>query len=109
MADTTYNGWSNYETWAVSMYLDGNYTGSDTYEQAIETVRDALERSTFNVLSGQMNDRYEVSQALKDWVRGENENEDASLAADLLGAAFDAVNWYELADAWIQNLSEQTV
>ena len=108
MSDSTYNGWSNYETWAVGMWLDGNYTGSVTYEYAIETVRDALERSTFNVLSGQMNDRYEVSQALKTWVREDNETEDASLAADLLGAAFDSVNWYELADAWIQNVNEQT-
>lgn len=48
MSDTEYNGWSNYETWAVGMYLDGNYTGSGTYELAIETVRQALERSTYN-------------------------------------------------------------
>lgn len=27
--------------------------------------------------------------------------------ADLLGAAISSVDWYELADAWIQNVSEQ--
>ena len=109
MSDSTYNGWTNYETWAVGMWLDGNYTGQETYEQTIETVRDALARSTFNVLSGKMNDRYEVSQALKDWVREENEPDGFTpgLTDDLLGAAFDSVNWYELADAWIENVAEQ--
>ena len=68
-----YNGWTNYETWAVGMWLDGNYSGSETYHATIETVRDALKRSTYNVITETMNDRYEVSQALKTWVREENE------------------------------------
>ena len=43
MSDETYNGWKNYETWAVGMYLDGNYDGPSTYYAAIETVRGAIE------------------------------------------------------------------
>lgn len=113
--DTTYNGWKNYETWAVGMYLDGNYTGSGTYEYVIETVKEALERSTFNPLSGKMNDRYEVSQALKSLVENDTDpcgygNDDGPelnpLVSDLLGAALSSVDWYELADAWITNVSE---
>ena len=110
MTDTTYNGWTNYETWAVGMYLDGNYTGQGTYELTIETVREALEQSTYNVLTDKKNDRYQVSQALKTFVdEMAIETNDTGVATDLLGAAFDRVDWYELADAWIQNLSEQTV
>ena len=49
-SDETCNGWKNYETWAVGMYLDGNYDGPGTYYAAIETVRgimrtDALQAS----------------------------------------------------------------
>ncbi len=42
MTDTTYNGWANYETWAVGMYLDGNYDGPGTYYETIERTRGAL-------------------------------------------------------------------
>ena len=30
-----YNGWKNYETWAVGLYLDGNYTGEGTYSDVL--------------------------------------------------------------------------
>jgi hypothetical protein len=38
---TTYNGWKNYETWAVGMYLDGNYTGEGTYLDVLDVVRES--------------------------------------------------------------------
>ena len=101
MTDSTYNGWTNYETWAVGMWLDGNYSGEGTYRSTIEIVENAAWEGGMN------HQRSHVADALKSWVRGENETEDASLAADLLGAAFDTVNWYELADAWIENVNEQ--
>ena len=101
MPDTTYNGWSNYETWAVGMWLDGSYTGSGTYDACVELVQDNV---------GGAHERYDVSHALKSWVREENQPDvfTPGLTDDLLGAAFDSVNWYELADAWIQSVSEQT-
>ena len=30
MTAETYNGWTNYEKWAVGLYLDGNYDGLGT-------------------------------------------------------------------------------
>ena len=113
MTDTTYNGWANYETWAVGMFLDGNYTGPFDYYETIERVGQGLWSG------GENHKRSHVADALKDWVEEnvsphsiDDDHPDPQLhplTQDLLGAALSSVDWYELADAWIQNLSEQTV
>ena len=112
MSDTTYNGWTNYETWAVGMYLDGNYTGSGTYEHVCELVRSQL---SFQHLEADGRERARVAEYLQAFVTDATDpcgygNDDAAelnpLVSDLLGAALASVNWYELADAWIENMRE---
>ena len=103
MSDTTYNGWKNYPTWCVNLWLDND---QGTQEWALEIVRDATEDAS--------HPRYGAATALRDQVRGWIEEEDnlsltgpnASCASDLLGYALDCVDWYELADAWITNYEE---
>jgi hypothetical protein len=108
--DTTYNGWKNYETWAVGLYLDGNYDGPGTYYETIERVRSAEPTEE----SGR---RYLVADILRDWVE-ENVQPHSydddhpnpqlhPLVSDLLGASLSSVDWYELADVWIVNVAEQ--
>jgi hypothetical protein len=119
MGDKTYNGWKNYETWAVGMFLDGNYDGPGTYYGAIETVRQQLEdieHPTSEYWTREQSERFGVADALKDYV-GEMTNPSMvdddhptqldGLVADLFGAALDSVDWDELADAWIENVREQ--
>ena len=109
MTDATYNGRTNYETWAVGMFLDGNYTGEGTYQYTIETVTDALQTDhpTSEYWTADESRRYHVADALKDMVGEATEPEEPSLASDLIGVARQRVNWYELADAWIENVREQ--
>lgn len=47
MTDQTYNGWTNYETWAVGMFLDGNYTG-EGIEEALKNYVECLLRVGFD-------------------------------------------------------------
>ena len=37
--DTTYNGWKNYETWNVSLYINNEY---EMYMTALDWVKDRL-------------------------------------------------------------------
>ena len=37
--DTTFNGWANYETWNVSLYINNEY---EMYMTALEWVKDRL-------------------------------------------------------------------
>ena len=121
MSDETYNGWKNYQTWAVGMFLDGNYDGPGTYYGTIETVRDAIEdveltgpRSEY--WTAEESTLYAVADSLKDYVeeltnphmdRRRPPSAAGRLVADLFGAALQSVDWNELAEAWIENVGEQ--
>ena len=89
----TYNGWTNYETWAVGMYLDGNYTGEGTYQEVQQLVR-------------KHDDEYQLASALEDWFDGELPEFDG-IAGDLLRAARDEVNWFELAKSKLEEVKEE--
>lgn len=80
-----YNGWANYETWAVGMYLDGNHDGEGTYKRVLEVVREVA-----------CEGKYQVAQALEEFFT-ENLPELDSIAGDLLGAAVSEIDWDELA------------
>ena len=75
-----YNGWSNYETWAVKLWMD-NDEGSYRYWQ-----REARASSDVASLASTLKDEHEESlPELDGW------------AGDLLNAAFGEVDWYEIA------------
>lgn len=100
MSDEGYNGWKNYPTWAVHLWLDNERGSQDECLRMAE----AFKRET--------HPRYEMAQWLKETVRescedpfGRGEYE-SSMAADLLGYALDCVDWYEIADAYFEMIEE---
>lgn len=109
-----YNGWTNYETWAVGMYLDGNYTGEGTYHEVLRIVVDVVETPNYNANpdesflgSPALSQRAQLADALKDYVQEATEVEDISgLLRDLLRAALGDVNWRELAEAKLAEITE---
>ena len=103
---TGYNGWTNYETWAVNLWLM-NDQGSE--EMIRELVADVLAEpvNPLSVLTPEEQGRYAVAEALKNRITDPDEgiipDLGASLAGDLLGAALCEVNWSELAETYIQD------
>jgi hypothetical protein len=96
MSDETYNGWKNYPTWAVNLWLEND---EGLYNAT-------LERAAF--ASNQADPTNGLASSLRYWVVDELAPDlGASFAADLLGYAFGEVDWHEIADAWLENLSEQ--
>lgn len=82
----TYNGWSNYETWAVNLWLT-NDEGS--YHWLTEIVRKAA--------SGEVKD-YAAAEMLKEWVEGNAPDLGASVYSDLLTSALGEVDWLEIVE-----------
>lgn len=102
--DTTYNGWKNYETWNVKLWMDND--GSDRLQELAE---DAVRRA----IDGQGNPyadnvRDSAAMLMADDLKDETENamqdmleqtgQQSSMWADLLGAALSEVDWREIAD-----------
>ena len=104
--DTTYNGWSNYPTWAVNLWLSND---EGLYNEMTEAVRLVCERITEgdDLMSRDEIRRFEVAEGTKRWVEDDlSPDLGAAFAADLLGYALGCVDWYEIANAWLDDLAE---
>ena len=101
----TYNGWTNYETWNVALWLD-NDQGSERYwrEAAQECYSEAEASRSF---TRQEQATLDLSQRLKNEIEEANPVADqASMWADLMGAALSEVNYHEIAEHYIENVEK---
>ena len=85
-----YNGWSNYETWDVALWINN---GSDTHEERCRLARRARHQ-------------YALAEDLRAWVLAMMPDLGASMFTDLLWAAIGKVNWDELASHWYTEAHE---
>lgn len=85
-----YNGWTNYETWAVSLWLDTD-DPSDIIERVKEDYEDDKEQWAD-----------EIAKKLESWVDERNPISDNSLYSDLLNASLSEVNWLEIAEHYLE-------
>jgi hypothetical protein len=93
MAD--YNGWSSYETWAVKLWMDNDqWSYTENRERAREAFDLAPEPRIW--LADHLKDEYEEAMPEVDGVW-----------ADLLGAAFGNVDWFEIADSLLTEAAEE--
>lgn len=114
MSDTTtirgdekgYNGWTNYETWSVSLFIN-NERGSQSYweEVAEECYRESEKDETFSRFERA---RLTLLERLKDWHEEFNPlAEQISIFSQLLSAAISDVNWFEIADNMPSDLQNE--
>jgi hypothetical protein len=76
-----YNGWVNYETWLVNLWLTNDYNDYLFFKELVEEYSDLVD----------------ASNALKEYVEESNPLiEENSMYTDLLGGALRAVCWYEI-------------
>lgn len=101
-----YNGWANYETWAVKLWIDNE---EPSYRHALslatEHYSDASADKTF---SRSERARFGLADALKEMLEDGNPlTGEASVYSDLLSAALSEVNWDEIAEAYIEEVQEE--
>jgi hypothetical protein len=81
MSSGKYNGWSNYETWVVALWLD-NEEGSYNYWNEVAEGLDV----------------YDLSKRLEEEFEEFNPVEATGVYSDLLTHALGRVDWYEIAE-----------
>lgn len=106
--DTKYNGWTNYETWNVKLWLD-NDEGSQGYwqEQAQEAYDDAEACETFTRKENAAHDLRERLKSYYDDALAEWMPEPSCCFTDLLNSAVASVNWHEIAESLIEDCVEE--
>lgn len=115
--DTTYNGYTNYETWNCALWID-NDQGSQEYwlEQAkfldseagyeahkgryMGAFDDKPDRLAVNALAEQLKEHFE--EQAETWM-----HDQASFFADIFNAALGEVNWHEIAAGMMDTAKEQ--
>jgi hypothetical protein len=92
-----YNGWTNYETWCLNIWIDNDQY---LYERKAELIRE---------VSIHYDDKqvYELSLLLESMVEELKEGVlEVGLLSDLLGGAIGKINFYELAEHYWEDFNE---
>ncbi len=96
MNDSTYNGWSNYETWCANLWLDND--GTNTQEMAEECMQEAIDagHDASEVI-------YEAAALMADRLEETHDEAmpeiGASVFSDLLRASLGRIDWREIAQS----------
>ena len=106
MTTKNYNGWTNYETWAVSLWMD-NDEGAQSYwrDEAIAALEEAGRTE-----SEHLTKKEEATLILSDKIKEQHEEaqpEVTGVFVDLINAAMSEVNWHEIAEGLIDDAAEE--
>lgn len=91
----TYNGYTNYETWCVNLWLDND---EGTYRYIQELTAEAVDEDGDNPTSA-------LETAIEDYVVG-GMTDDGSVYSDLLSHALGMVDWREIAEGHVTTYYE---
>ena len=107
--ETRYNGWTNYETWVVKLWMD-NDEGSylSWRERTVECWREAEDKHPNQFMDRKQNAQQLLADALKDEHDSNSDHPvfeaaNGTVYADLLNAALSEVNWHEIASSLLDD------
>lgn len=84
-----YNGWTNYETWNVKLWIDNDEDAHNNIRNIAMTIENA----------------YALSLEIKKEIEDNNPLiKEASMYSDMLTSSLKMVNWIELAKAFMEEV-----
>jgi len=98
MQKLNYNGWTNYETWNYKLWLDNDEKSYNSIQSLVNSVIET-EREKDQVLK--------MSELLKMECLDKEPNLKPSFYSDVLSASLKEVNFYEIAEAYIEDNREE--
>ena len=113
--ETSYNGYTNYETWNVSLWIDNDQGEQEFWQEQAKATLEAhltLRASagsftTTYVGTVEEDSAYALSQELQSHFEDNNPLADKpSTYSDMLSAALRVVNWYEIATNMIEQAKD---
>lgn len=102
--DKRYNGWKNYETWLVGLWLDndqGSYSYWDERAREVYSMASATKYSSRRDVASS-----NLAKEIQDNVEETNPLPSSGLYTDLLTGALSEVDWYEVAEHYLDAVIE---
>jgi hypothetical protein len=103
MTKKEYNGWYNYETWLINLWMDNDEGSYNYWREQAQAVYDTAESD--NNFTREERATLDLSERIKSAYE-EAQPETAGLWADLLNAAMSEVNWHEIAEHLIADVNK---
>ena len=93
MGTKEHNGWSNYKTWIVNLWLTND---EETYNELKEIIKSKED------ITQESNPYFQKAEFIKDIV-WDILGEDEGLKADLIGSALEDVDWLEIIENHLED------
>jgi len=108
MSDREYNGWANYETWLVNLWMDNEQGSQEFFREQAREIYDAAKPKPNPGFTQAQLARIRFADWLKEY-HEENRPEmpTCGLYYDLLSGALSEVNWNEIARHYIEAIEEE--
>lgn len=101
-----YQGWRNYETWLVNLWMDNEQGSQDFFRETAKEIYDQTDSYNIGMNKTELA-RCRFADWLKQYHTEENKPELAGVYGDLLGGALSAVCWDEIARHHIDAVLEE--
>lgn len=103
-----YNGYPNYETWTVSLWMDNDRSSCDHYRALAQAVSEQKRVANTDHLTKSQADAVLLAQLLKDDFTDASPLSDAvTVYSDLLDAALSEVDWCWIARSLVEETEER--
>lgn len=114
MTDTTYNGWTNYPTWNLKLWIDNEEAIHRAPAELLAQCAERIKGGEGNEFADSYDSKVRIMfvEALKEWAEEtfleqvwESEN-NAGPCTDMLQWAWGQINWHEIAQSYMDDNEE---
>jgi hypothetical protein len=104
-----YNGWTNYETWLVNLWMDSEQGSQEFFRETAREIYDGPR----NPYRAHMTRAADAGLTFADWLKEYHEENRPEMPTcgvyyDLLSGALSEVNWGEIARHYIEAMQEES-